>query len=65
MTPDPVTISPENHAIDALHEMDNHAFRHLPVVASGKICGLVSRGDFLGIEIDRMDEETHLEERLR
>jgi CBS domain-containing protein len=36
MTADPVTISPENHVIDALHEMSNHGFRHLPVVASGK-----------------------------
>jgi len=65
MTTDPVTIGPENHAIDALHEMDNHNFRHLPVVANGKICGLVSRSDFLGMEIDRVDEETHLSECLR
>ena len=27
MTADPVTISPENHAIDALHEMSNYGFR--------------------------------------
>jgi signal-transduction protein with cAMP-binding, CBS, and nucleotidyltransferase domain len=65
MTADPVTISPDHHAIDALHEMDNHGFRHLPVVASGRICGLVARSDFLGMEIDRLDEETHLTERLR
>ena len=65
MTPDPVTITPDNHAIDALHEMSNHGFRHLPVVASGQICGLVSRSDFLGMEIDRLDEETHLTECLR
>ena len=65
MTADPVTISPENHAIDALHEMDNRGFRHLPVVASGRICGLVARSDFLGMEIDRVDEETHLAECLR
>jgi CBS domain-containing protein len=65
MTADPVTISPDNHAIEALHEMDNRGFRHLPVVASDEICGLVSRSDFLGIEIDRLDEETHLAECLR
>jgi signal-transduction protein with cAMP-binding, CBS, and nucleotidyltransferase domain len=65
MTADPVTISPENHAIDALHEMSNHGFRHLPVVASGKICGLVARSDFLGMEVDRLDEEIHLSECLR
>ena len=27
MTTDPITISPENRAIDALHEMSNHGFR--------------------------------------
>jgi signal-transduction protein with cAMP-binding, CBS, and nucleotidyltransferase domain len=64
MTADPVTISPEHHAIDALHEMDNHGLRHLPVVASGKICGLVARSDFLGMEVDRLDEEIHLSECL-
>jgi CBS domain-containing protein len=65
MTADPVTIGPESHAIDALHEMSNHGFRHLPVVASGNICGIVARSDFLGMEVDRLDEEIHLSECLR
>jgi CBS domain-containing protein len=65
MTTNPVTISPHNHAIDALHEMSNRGFRHLPVMESGRICGLISRTDFLGMEIDRLDEEIHLSECLR
>jgi CBS domain-containing protein len=62
MKRNPVTITPDSHAIDALRAMSDGSFRHLPVVANGKIYGLVSRSDFTGIEIDRLDEEVHLAE---
>jgi CBS domain-containing protein len=62
MTRNPVSITPESTAIDALRAMDDRGFRHLPVVASGMILGVVSRSDFTGIEIDRLDEEEHLKE---
>ena len=62
MKPNPVTITPDGHAIDALRAMSNGGFRHLPVVENGRICGVVSRSDFTGIEIDRLDEEEHLSE---
>jgi CBS domain-containing protein len=62
MTKNPRAITPENSAIDALRAMDDGGFRHLPVVASGAILGVVSRTDFTGIEIDRLDEEEHLRE---
>ena len=65
MTPDPVTITPDSRAIDALREMSDRGFRHLPVVESGRIWGVVSRGDFKGLELDRLDEEGHLREILR
>ena len=58
----PVMITPDGHAIDALRAMSNGGFRHLPVVENGRICGVVSRSDFTGIEIDRLDEEVHLSE---
>jgi CBS domain-containing protein len=64
MTRKPVTIAPECSAIDALRAMNDGGFRHLPVVANGKILGVVSRSDFTGIEIDRLDEEEHLKEVL-
>src|SRR5262245_19757681 len=35
MTPNPITITPDHRAIDALREMSNHGFRHLPVLESG------------------------------
>jgi CBS domain-containing protein len=65
MTPNPITITPNSHAIDALREMSNRGFRHLPVVESGRIWGVVSRGDFKGMEIDQLDEEDHLWECIR
>jgi CBS domain-containing protein len=65
MTPNPITITPDSRAIDALREMSNRGFRHLPVVESGRIWGIVSRGDFKGVEIDQLDEEDHLWECIR
>ncbi len=62
MTRNPVTIAPESSTIDALRAMNDGGFRHLPVIANGKILGVVSRSDFTGIEIDRLDEEEHLKE---
>lgn len=60
MTPDPDTIAPERTAIDALRAMSDRGYRHLPIVADGKILGIVSRGDFKGLELDRLEDETHL-----
>ena len=65
MTSDPVTITPDSRAIDALRLMSNRGFRHLPVVDDGKIWGVVSRGDFKGMELDQLDEEHHLWECIR
>jgi CBS domain-containing protein len=62
MTRKPVTITPESSAIDALRAMNDGGFRHLPVIDNGKILGVVSRSDFTGTEIDRLDEEEHLKE---
>ena len=62
MTPDPITIC---RAIDALRTMCHGGFRHLPVVENEMIWGIVSRGDFKGMEIDQLDEEDHLWECIR
>jgi len=64
MTPNPRTIAPEHTAIDALRAMSDGGYRHLPIVADGKILGIVSRGDFKGMELDRIEDETHLWERI-
>jgi CBS domain-containing protein len=64
MTPDPNTISPGKIAIEALRLMEDGRYRHLPIVDNGKVVGIVSRFDFSGIELDRLDEETGLWERI-
>ena len=64
MTPNPITTTPDHRAVDALREMSNRGF-HLPVVEGGRIWGVVSRSDFLGMEIDRLDEDNHLYECIR
>jgi len=64
MTRDPNAMPPGNTAIEALRLMEDGRFRHLPIVDDGKVVGIVSRFDFSGIELDRLDEETGLWERI-
>lgn len=64
MTPEPDTIAGERTAIDALRMMSDGGYRHLPIVDGGTVVGVVSRGDFKGLELDRLEEETCLWERI-
>jgi len=64
MTPNPDTMPPDKMAIEALRRMEDRRYRHLPIVGNGKVVGIVSRFDFSGIELDRLDEETGLWERI-
>ena len=64
MTPDPDTVAPDTSAIDALRLMQDGGYRHLPVVSEGRVCGLLSRRDFFGLEKARLDDETALWERI-
>jgi CBS domain-containing protein len=64
MTRDPATMAPSRTAIEALRLMHERGFRHIPVVEAGKLLGVVSRGDFRGLEQDRLDEETLLWEQI-
>ena len=64
MTRDPASVAPDCSAVEALRTMSDGGFRHLPVVEGGKIVGIVSRGDFKGLELDRLEEETLLAERI-
>jgi CBS domain-containing protein len=64
MTPEPVCLPPGCTAIEALRLMHDGGFRHVPVVRDGVVVGVVSRGDFRGLEQDRLDAETGLWERI-
>lgn len=64
MTRDPECLTPGHSAIDALRLMQDARCRHLPIVKDGDVVGIVSRGDFRGLEHDRLDEETGLWERI-
>ena len=65
MTRDPLTLRPEQTAIDALRLMWDGGFRHVPLVRDGRIIGVVSRGDFKGIEHGRHEDERDLWEHMR
>jgi CBS domain-containing protein len=64
MTREPQTMPPTNSAIDALRLMQDGGFRHVPVIADNKVVGVVSHGDFRGLERARLDEETDIWERI-
>lgn len=64
MTRRPTTCGPSCTAIEALRLMQDCRIRHLPIVEDGRLLGIVSRGDFRGVERDRLDEETGFWERI-
>ena len=64
MTPEPDKMPPGKTAIEALRLMEDGRYRHVPVVDGGRVVGIVSRFDFSGIELDRLDEETGLWKRI-
>jgi CBS domain-containing protein len=64
MMREPHTMPLGKTAIEALRLMKDGRYRHLPIVENGKVVGIVSRFDFSGIELDRLDEETGLWERI-
>ena len=44
--------------------MQDGGFRHIPITDGGRVIGIVSKGDFRGLEQARLDEETELWERV-
>lgn len=64
MTSSPVSMAPGKTAIEALHLMQDGGYRHVPVTDGNRVIGIVSKGDFRGLEQARLDEETELWERV-
>lgn len=65
MTRDPICLSPERDAMDALRMMWDGGFRHIPLTRYGKVVGLVARNDFKGHERERLDQERDYWEHMR
>lgn len=64
MTRDPCCMPPGRTAIEALRLMQDGGFRHIPITEDGRLLGVVSRGDFRGLEKARLDDETRMFERI-
>jgi CBS domain-containing protein len=47
MTPDPLTVAPEDSIDHCMHLMTENRVRHLPVMESGQVVGVVSIGDLV------------------
>lgn len=45
MSPDPVTVSPVTPVAEIRQLLSDRGFRHMPVVAGGVLCGIVSDRD--------------------
>ncbi|HJO88562.1 MAG: CBS domain-containing protein [Alphaproteobacteria bacterium] len=57
MTTNPVTISPNDLAMDALEKMCDLGFRHLPIVDGERIIGMVSIRDlYAAVQIQLEDD---------
>jgi CBS domain-containing protein len=54
MTAEPLAISPDKPFIHALIAMQEHGFRHMPVVDAGHLVGMVSMRDALPPELDEL-----------
>lgn len=64
MTPKPDTVTPRHLAVEALRLMRDGRYRHLPVVDSGRILGILSQRDFWGDEVACVDDQYELWQRL-
>ena len=57
MTAPLITISPRDSIPDAMELMTDRRIRHLPVLDSGRLVGLVSIGDLVKRRIEEAEQE--------
>ncbi|MEO6121896.1 MAG: CBS domain-containing protein [Acidimicrobiales bacterium] len=57
MSKDVPTCSPQDRVQDAMAVMTRSRNRHLPVVADGRLCGLISVGDVVKNRLEEMELE--------
>lgn len=52
-----IVVSPETGVLQALALMTQQRIRHLPVIESGRLVGIVSIGDLVKYRIDQIERE--------
>lgn len=57
MTAPAITVTADVGVLAALSQMTKRRIRHLPVVAEGRLIGIVSIGDLVKFRIDKIEEE--------
>jgi CBS domain-containing protein len=55
-----VTVAPSDSLIRAMRLMTNHRVRHLPVIAGGKLVGIVSIGDVVKHRLEDLEAESNV-----
>lgn len=59
MTRTVVTCDPSDSVGELMAEMTNRRIRHFPVVAGGRLCGIVSIGDLVKSRLDEVEFEAN------
>jgi CBS domain-containing protein len=59
MTAPVTTCQPSDTVADLMAEMTNRRIRHFPVIAGGRLCGIVSIGDLVKSRLDEVEYEAH------
>ncbi|MGB8275166.1 MAG: CBS domain-containing protein [Alphaproteobacteria bacterium] len=57
MTRKPLTVSPDDPAINGLRILKSEGFRHLPVTRGARLVGMLSARDFTSEELAEVEEE--------
>lgn len=60
MTRATITVAPEDTVKRAMSLMTNHRVRHLPVIANGKLVGIVSIGDVVKHRLEDLETESNV-----
>ncbi len=59
MSPHPITGSPDDEVESVMGLLTKHRIRHLPVMVDGQLTGIISIGDVVKAQHDRLSLENH------
>ncbi len=59
MTVKVLTCGPADSEAELMQLMTEHRIRHLPVIANGRVAGMISIGDVVKLRIESMEAEAH------